>query len=355
MRRVAVIFARPIAALALLIAMPASAAPDYASINADAARRHIVPRYAALAEATARLEADARAWCAGPRDAPATLQDSWRAAMAAWQGAQHLRFGPIEWFNRLQRFAFWPDPRNVAARQLAELFRKQDADALTPDRLVAGSVAVQGLSALERVLFDAPEAAKLRTEAFRCAWLTAAARELGTAARETLAAWSDPAKGFLKNYLAPGNTAAAYREPSEATLDLFKSLHTAVELAADHKLARPLGDKANARPRLAESWRSEASLANIEANLAAARDLYARMRPGVADARLAEDVARRFDASLAAIAPIGRSLETAVADPVRREAVEKLRQEVAALKRILAGRLVEALGLPLGFNALDGD
>ena len=42
-------------------------------------------------------------------------------------------------------------------------------------------------------------------------------------------------------------------------------------------------------------------------------------------------------------------------DPARRPAVEKLRREAAALKRLLADRLAPALGLPLGFNALDGD
>jgi predicted lipoprotein len=348
---------KPLVALAalLLASAPALAAPDYGAINDDAARRHVAPRYKDFTEATATLEGEATRFCAGPRDAPAALQDAWRGAMAAWQGVQHLRFGPIEWFNRFQRVAFWPDPRNVTARQLAELFAKQDAAALEADRLVQASVAVQGLSAIERVLFERAEIDKLKAEPFRCAWLEAATRQLATTGRETLAAWSDRNGVFLANYLAPGNAPTGYRAASEATLDLFKSLYTAVELVADHKLARPLGDKGNARPLLAESWRSEISLANIKANLEAARDLYASLRASVADAALAQDLARRFDASLAAIAPIGPSLEKAVADPARRPAVEKLRRETAALKRVLADRLAEALGLPLGFNALDGD
>lgn len=144
--------------------------------------------------------------------------------------------------------------------------------------------------------------------------------------------------------------------PSDAALDLFKSLHMAVELVADHKLARPLGDSAKAaRPRLAESPRSEASLANIRANLAAARDLFDRLRPGVTDAAVVREIEARFDAAIAAAGAINGSLEEAVGEPAKRPAVERLRREATALKRLLAEKLSVALDLPLGFNALDGD
>ena len=52
---------------------------------------------------------------------------------------------------------------------------------------------------------------------------------------------------------------------------------------------------------------------------------------------------------------IALPLEKAVGDAGERPAVETLRRDTQALKRLLAEKLAPALGLPLGFNALDGD
>jgi len=339
--------------IALIVATSAAAAePDYRAINADAVAKHILPRYRALAEATDKLAASAKAHCADPQ----ALEEPWRQAMAAWQGAQHLRFGPIEYFNRLPRFAFWPDPRNIAQRQLAELFEKRDAAALDPAKLVTGSVAIQGLSALERAVFDPEERKRIASDAYRCQWLAATAANLAGMARDTLTEWTRPPQDYAARFVAADGQGSQYHAPSEASLELFKSLYTAVELAADHKLARPLGDKpATARPRLAESWRSETSLANIKVNLGAARELYASLAPGVGDAALRAEIPQRFASAVAAADAVRGPLETAVGDVARRPAVEKLRREATALKRVLADKLAPALGLPLGFNALDGD
>jgi len=334
-----------------------AAEPDYRAINADATKRHILPRYAALAEATGKLDAAARAFCAAPAtNKIAPLQAAWRQGMAAWQAAQHLRFGPVEYFNRLPRFAFWPDPRNVTQRQLAELFEKRDADTMTQQKLVSGSVAIQGFSALERELFDQAEIAKLAAEPFRCQWLQAVTGNIAAMARDIQADWTGPPQDFATKYLKADGDGSQYHQPSEATLDLFKSVYTAVELVADHKLARPLADKlAAAKPRLSESWRSEVSLDNLKANLAAARDLYVSLEPGVPDAALRGEIVHGFDTAIASANGIAIPLEKAVADAGARPAVEKLRRDSQALKRLLAEKLAPALGLPLGFNALDGD
>ncbi len=343
--------------LIAIVGSALAAEPDYRAINADATKRHILPRYAALADATGKLDAAAKAFCAAPAPTKiAPLQDAWRQGMRAWQDAQHLRFGPVEYFNRLPRFAFWPDPRNVTQRQLAELFEKRDAATMTAEKLVSGSVAIQGFSALERVLFDQAEAAKLVAEPFRCQWLQAVTQNIATMARDIDADWNGPPRDFAKKYMAADGEGSQYHRPSEATLDLFKSVYTAVELVADHKLARPLADKlATAKPRLAESWRSESSLANIKTNLAAARDLYKSLEPGVPEAGLRSDIAQSFDQAIAAASAIAMPLEKAVADFVARPAAEKLRRDSTALKRLLSEKLAPALGLPIGFNALDGD
>ncbi len=339
--------------LALLLAFIAPAqAVDAPAIDAAAVEKHILPAYARLTVATAALQAAADASCT---DA-ARLQAAWREAMKAWQGAQHLRFGPSEWFDRRARFLFWPDARNVASRQLAEVFAKREAEALTSDRFVRGSIAIQGLGALERVLFDEAEFKKLLGDAYRCSWLRAVGANLAAMAKGIEADWRGPPMDFGRQFATAKGLHVNYASPSDALLELFKSLHTAIELVADHKLARPLGSSAgDAKPRLAESWRSGASLDNIRANLAAAETLYAVMSPGVADAKLDAEIKTRLAALRGTAAAIRQPLETAVAAAPARTAVERLRRDAGQLKTVLAERLTEALGLPLGFNALDGD
>src|SRR3546814_3214031 len=96
--------------------------------------------------------------------------------------------------------------------------------------------------------------------------------------------------------LEPAKSDGLYHEPKDATLDLFKSLYTAVELIADHKLARPLGGSIDqARPHLAEAWRSQRSMRNIVINLRAAQDLYTKVfSPVVPDRDLDDAIADTF-------------------------------------------------------------
>ncbi len=332
------------AALFGMFASPARAAPDYTALNQAAVQAHILPRYAVLSAATAKFASIAADGCADRM----AWQAGWAEAMRAWQGVQHLRFGPVLLFNRYQRFAFWPDARNSMPRQLNEIF----ATKRLPDFAI-GSIAVQGLSALERNLFDATEAAKLNSDAFRCAWAQAAAQNLAEMAAAIEQDWRS-GRHYAAQFVAAKGDLVAFAGPQEATQELFKALYGAIELVADHKLARPLGKGGrDARPMAAEHWRSGLSGAAIGANIAAARELYASFAPQLADAGLRGDLQRRFDDLAQRSA--GLDLDRDITDAPRRPELEKLRADLLALKTQLGERLAPALGLQIGFNALDGD
>src|SRR5690606_2953202 len=106
------------------------------------------------------------------------------------------------------------------------------------------------------------------------------------------------------------------------------------------------------------------SLDNIRTNLAAAEALYlgeggygfSDFIRGTPDGAELDALLRRaFAQTRATAAAIAQPLETAVSDPAARPAVERLATEAAALKALLVQRLSAALGIPVGFNALDGD
>ncbi len=73
------------------------------------------------------------------------------------------------------------------------------------------------------------------------------------------------------------------------------------------------------------------------------------------DAELDALLTRAFAQTRQTAESIDAPLETAVGDPTLRPTVEKLAAEAAALKALLVQRLNVALGIPVGFNALDGD
>ena len=360
----------------LMLALPAMSA---AAEHDDATMRrlieatvthHIVPRYARLAEATAALDGAAAAFCTVHDGAGLErVRAAYINASDAWQGIQHIRFGPAELFMRTTRLSFWPDPRNVAGRQLEELLAAGDRAALTPAAIARASVAVQGFPALERLLFDGDADGILTpgdAAAFRCDLLRAIALNVATMAAEMQRDWIGGKGAWAKILVrADGSYGSRYQAPKEVVTDLLKALHLAVELVADHKLARPLGASAGAaRPRLAEAWRSQRSLAHVRSNLAAAAALYegkggwglsAFVREAARDAVLDDLLRRAFAQTQASAEAIGKPLEVAVADPAARPAVEQLQREARALKALIAQRLAPALGTPVGFNALDGD
>lgn len=355
-------FSVPLLLLLTVISAPALALDTaaYRAINRNAVERHILPRYDALAAAMAGLAAESRRFCAAPSGSGlAPLQQAYNTAVDAWQDIQHVRFGPIDLFFRSQRIAFWPDARNTISKQMAEMLSQRDPDALSAERLAKGSVAVQGLPVLERLLFgrDAERLLSGDQAVFRCQYTVAISSNLAGMAGDTVKEWRSGAPPYALAVTDVRHSDGRYVETKDATLDLFKSLYTAVELVADHKLARPLGASLEqARPRLAEAWRSERSMRNITRNLQAAADLYRQaFAPAMTDAELDTEIRSAFDMAGAAAQAIRLPLEAAVQDRAMRDRVETLAAQVIVLKNLLLQKLPIAIDVPVGFNALDGD
>lgn len=354
-------------AIVLGIALPAAHAADdkvLAALNAALVEGDVLPRIDRFAEATATLVPAADAYCSAPGAAGLdALKRAYNGAADAWQGVQHFRFGPMELLLRTQRIAFWPDPRNTVGRQLAEVIVAKNPAALTPQAFAQGRITIQGLPAMERLIYDEGAAAKLESEpeaAYRCEMLRVIARNLASIGADLKREWRDGPKAYARVMTTYGPD-AHYRTASEATLDLFKSLYASVEIVADHKLGKPLGSSsADAKPGLGESVRSGRSMRNAQLDLEAGAGLYragieAYVRDTAKNAALAAQIGQAFDKAIADAKTVSMPLEAAVRDPAGRAAVEKTQRDAAALKTLLAQKLSAALGIPVGFNALDGD
>lgn len=335
----------------------------YRQIARQALDGHIRPRYDRLNQAVAALAAPMEQLCETP--AAAALKDAQtalRTAIAAWAGVEHIRFGPVAEDNRYERLARWPDRKSIGLRQVRRILRDRDPSALDPVRLAKKSVAVQGLVALEYVLFGAghEDLATTGAEArFRCRYGLAAARNVQAIAETLVAEW---AKGgaFAKAYLQPSPEAPVYRTHQEVVLDLFKAYTGGLKQLEKLKLGLPLGgEKARPRPKRAAFWRSGSALTVISENIAAARDLYVTSGfAGVID-RADEGVGTSYLHEYGLALKAVRDLEPPIAEVLGNEETRaRLRYVRVVVRALLANSgnaLVQAAGLPLAFNAFDGD
>lgn len=356
-------------AFAMVSPLPAGAALEideatYGRINQGLVEQYLVPRYETLAQASGRLKEAAEGFCAGEHPIE-PLHSAYDEAMDAWMAVQHIGFGPAELFMRSYRIQFWPQARGKFESAVAELLATGEPSALTPEALRNASVAAQGLPAIEVLLYapDADFPGDRGHGVSRCDVLVATSANVAEMTAGLLTDWTGgerPFTGILGN---PGPDNPYFETAEDATLVLFKSLYAGLELILTAKLRPVLGNSAEAaRPELAESPLSGRSARNIVLNLRSLEEMYDGGGTGFAEAvrdradtELDELLSKAFRMTRETAESVKDPMTDSVRSPQERPKLEKLAVQVQALKQIVQTRLADALGLGVGFNALDGD
>jgi predicted lipoprotein len=353
---------------ALLIVGPAPASAfDHAALARRALDRHILPGYARF-DAAAKVLADKAASLCGAPSAAALAQtrDAAREALIAWGRIEHIRFGPIAERQRLDRLLFYPDPRGFARKQIDRLLKHHDEGDLAPEKLAGASVAIQGFTAVDRVLFgEGSEALATPSDAasFRCRYMRALADAIAGIAAETRDAWSGP---FKQTWLDPGAGNRAFLTPQETTQALLRSYVTELEVVRLQRLVPVLGEGArsggHAEPLLPHSG---LGVPFILANIEGVRALLTES--GFLDPAL--DANEEVQSALAILKSVATDLAFAARAGANAldispdvfanaQARERLTPMILSLKNAEeTGRsaLSSLTGLSLGFNSLDGD
>lgn len=353
------------AVLAGLVTPAVAVELPYRAVNRHIVETQIVPKYQTLATTTAALETQGSAFCAAP-DAIGLdkLRRDFHDSMDAWMAIQHVRFGPIETLMRGFRLQFWPDKNNALGKQLGKLLTERDVAALAPERFQRTSAAVQGLPALERLLFDKEADSVLLEESdertFRCQLLQAVTGNLASIATDLLRDWRDGETAFSKTIDQAGPDNAYFLDHREVSAKLLDGPAFVLQAVTDQKLTRPLGKSLDrAKPKRAESWRSGRSLRNIRLNIEAAAAVYDGLSALLPDNDDAGALKRRIDAEFAMakkqLDAIPVTLRDAVTTTDGRAGIESLMQTLAGLSKVLQGPFAQATDLRVGFNALDGD
>lgn len=337
-------------------------------IAADLVTGHAIPGYQAFATAAGMLSDAAVSFC-GAREAAGleTLRTAFLEAQAAWMGVQHLRFGAVLTENRHYRIQFWPDPHGRGGKHLRRLLAELDGKRGQEISVTKRSVAVQGLPVLERLLFtDSAQVLLASTPEAetRCGLVMAVAKNLRDVARAVLMAWIEDERPRAREWRAGLGEMDVARERMQG---FFRAFVDQLQLIADVKLARPLGaTDARARPKFAESWRSETSMRNIVDNLEALKGLFAGAPEEAAGLSLAlgeegeegdyrRAIAEGLDFVARYIAEHKIVLHRAVADEEQRAVAEFVVLQIRQIREMAVEQLAPALGVSIGFNAFDGD
>ncbi len=281
------------------------------------------------------------------------LQAGWRKESMAWSYLQSMQPGPVTPVS--VRVSYWPDKKDLVGHQV-ESWLKQPTPSVA--ELADQSVTLQGLSALEFLLFDqrfrwgdAGERARL------CPHVQVIAERQQQLADETLQAWQQEQGAGMRAAL-PNQR---YANENEALAELLKANVSGLEVA-HKKLVSALGEK-YPQPYLAEYWRSGASLTSARAVIEGSQTLW---QTGFVDLVKKQDAALADDISALYSQVLSNGLldADAVTPPLLSELLKSQegRQSIAVLANAMkdlhmafARDVSKVLQLPLGINAHDGD
>ncbi len=344
-------------ALGLILVACAPSDP-YAETSTALTNEVLLPGYTNWAEASRRMAASSIAFCADNEQLD-DAREAYLQTQLAWAGLHPLLVGPMGEGNRAWQVQFWPDKKNLVGRQVTALLKRKPH--LTQADLENASVVLQGLSAYEYVLYDkAVDLSDGQTKARYCPLLEAIGEHQQKLSADILQAWQAP-EGMAAQLSEFPNE--RYADSAEAIADLLRVQVTALD-GLKKKLGAPLGrqTKGFPQPYQAEAWRSDATLASIDAALAGAQRLWLgadgnglkRLVPAdQADLTKRIDVA--YETARKHLVDIMLPFSELLADEAGRARLDALYKDIDVLHRLHQAELARALGVQIGFNAHDGD
>ncbi|ODS57600.1 MAG: hypothetical protein ABS40_05195 [Agrobacterium sp. SCN 61-19] len=321
----------------------------------------IRPGYRHFTEKAATMEKSMAMLCEAPSTESLTkAQSTFGDLVEAWSRIEIVRVGPVLDDNRFERILFFPDRKGTGVKQVQAALAKPDPSVTSVETLKGKSVAMQGLGALEFVLFGTgSETLTTNDGAYRCQYGTAIAANLKRLGAELTAAWDAP-DGVSAAWKTPGPSNPLYRDEAEAAKELLGVLVHAAETIRDQRIEQFYkGDPNKALPRQAIYWRSGNTFRSITANLEGLRDLLDTS--GMAEL-LAEDnrsvvsstdfVARSLSRVSADIKP---DVAQVIKDPAQIAKLDFLLLNSRDLILRLNNDLGGGIGLAAGFSFSDGD
>jgi predicted lipoprotein len=355
--------------LALLLLLTASPALAQVPLTqremiGEVIHNYIRPNFHAFNQAGETLQARAEALCAAPSpEALEASREAFRDFLLAYARVEFVTAGPLGVGDRVLRLLLWPDPKGIVLKQIQTTIAKKDETATDPKTLYDKSVGLQGLMALEFVLFGtgADDLASAKGD-YRCRYGLAVTSLISGLAKTIDAEWQEEGEaGAAGQMTDPKPDAENYRTLTEVMEKLAATLVHGTDAIRDTRLTPVLGAEGDKpRPKAGIFWRSNMTMPMLAAEFASLSDFFdgARLRDGlqIKDDWIADGAEYEFDNAAKTLASLDDDTwEEIVASESGREALGHLIIVTGSLDKILGDNLARAFGLAIGFSALDKD
>ncbi|NRB32625.1 MAG: peptidase M75, Imelysin [Rhizobiaceae bacterium] len=322
---------------------------------------YIQPGYDAFSNATSKLASGLKELCQSPSgEKLQTSRAQFRTAAQLWARMEWLRVGPVMENNRLERILFYPDRKSTGLRQVQRALGKSDPTTTSQATLAKKSVAMQGLGALEFLLFGTGSEDLLDpTSTYRCEYAQAVGDNLVEIADTFTTRWKIDTD-LTSAWLSPKPTNPLYRNNREALTGVLGTIVHGLEAIRDVRIGAFLREPPKQdRPKSALLWRSQSTMPMIEQNLRGLRDLY--LATGLREnltgdaAAFSDSLLFEFDLTIQVADAFDAPIAELLADDNTREKLRFLQLSVRFLVQRLDTEFLPALGLQSGFSFGDGD
>lgn len=342
-----------------VLSAPAAGAEVVQTVLANTVKNVILPAYEKFHGATNGLKERLVILCKSPDNSNlASARQSFSKTAIAWGGIEFLRSGPVMKENRLERILFYPDRKSTGLKQVQRALAKQDVTVTATKTLKKKSVAVQGLGAMEFLLFGT-DSEKLSSgqSTFRCQFAEVIADNLSVISEELAAGWNAD-NGIKAQWLNPGSATSIFRNEREVVNEILGTAVHGLQAMHDIRLGAFLREKRD-RPKSALFWRSNNTIPVIAANLEMITKLFdaggmdkliVNDENGVMDAMRFE-----FGQARSTLAAIDKPIKDALQDETQRKKLEYLRLVLGYLIKRIDTEYSTVAGLSSGFSFSDGD
>lgn len=333
-------------------------------IVAAAVDDYILPSLEHFQQESARLKSDTDQFCLN-RTAEAfdRLKQQFRPLVESYAQISFLTFGPLLDENRFERLAYWPDRKGIGLRQVQKILAEGDETVISVASLQKKSVAVQGLLALEFLLFGSPSEQLLTGSSeqadFLCKYAQSISRNIEDISQALSDDWNGP-DGFAALLKAPSERNPAYRNEKEAAAEVLAALTTGAQTVRRRMVDDVIGSAPDkAKPKRALFWRSKNAVAVLNARTDALHSYYRALNLsdflGEESAWIDGSVNFEFQNASRAIESLSPDGYERLKEPDIHAKFGYLAIVLDGLNDLVAGQIFDALSLTAGFNALDGD
>lgn len=272
------------------------------------------------------------------------LKEQWQQTIGAWMFLQGQERGPAKALEQSWNVQFWPDKKDTTGRKMSLL--ASSGKHWSEEQIANQSVTVQGIGALEWLLYDA-QSPLLKNQQLETGCMIGQAISANLATKSHLIAEQWQQNPWLMLDLSAWQ--AEYIALLSNQLDYSMK-----------KLSRPLANIGQPRPYFSESWRAKVSLNNLQKNVQAMQALYLA-KDGLDQMLRERDqvaMAERVKAHLSLMLetwPQTASLFDLLQTKTGYREVLALYNKFEQLNYLLHDEVAVELGVVIGFNATDGD